>query len=221
MLFSVDAILLTVHAIHLVLRRWGAEQNALSDFLLNTAWNGSNDGSVGEIWGYLQLGAAGLILLALSLRGPRRYAFAMWGVVFLVMTADDMLRLHENFAERFESASRASPVMGIPPYAFGQLLFWGVLAVLLGGLLLLAHSRSSVSTRRGSVQLLAGTVLLSTAAVGVDLGSSLALEIWGRTAHSILVFIEAVGELVFVTVILVVALRLVVLHSEVSAPKSH
>lgn len=208
-LLSVDALLLAVHAVHLVLRRWGAEQNVVTEFLLNTIWNGQNDRSVVEIWGYLQLATAALLLIYLSRRQAESYAYAVWGLIFLLMTADDLLQWHENIGGAYSDIRADAPVLGVPAHAFGQFLFWGLLSVVLGALLLVVHRRSSPATRRGSIQLLASTVLLAVFAVGVDLVSAVVLERMGRTAYAFAVYTETIGELVFMTLILIVVFRLV------------
>ncbi|TDL42444.1 hypothetical protein [Kocuria rosea] len=217
-LLAADALLLAVHAVHLVLRRWGAEQNIVTDFLLNTVWNGQNDRSVVEIWGYLQLATAALLLFYLSFRQIQGYAYAVWALIFLIMTADDVLEWHENIGAVFSDSRSDALVFGAPAYAVGQILFWALVAAMLGALLLLAHRRSSPATRRGSTQLMAGTVLLAVFAVGVDLISAIVMETMGRTAYAVTVYIETIGELVFMSVILIVVLRL---STQYRAGKKH
>jgi hypothetical protein len=117
-------------------------------------WVLETDGGFAEQFGYLQQGAAALLLLTLALV-TRRAVFAAWGSLYACALADDSLRLHENkgawLADRIgEHLWFPDGLLGLRANDLGEILVWGLLAVLPLAAVVLLHRRSDPATRRAS-----------------------------------------------------------------------
>jgi hypothetical protein len=119
------------------------------------AWVLETDGGYAEQFGYLQQGAIALLLLVLALI-TRRGVFAAWGSLYACALADDSLRLHENkgawLADRIgEHLWFPDGLLGLRANDLGEILVWGLLAVLPLAAVVLLHRRSDPVTRRLSL----------------------------------------------------------------------
>jgi hypothetical protein len=117
-------------------------------------WALETDGGFAERFGYVQQAAISLLLLALALR-TRRAVFAAWGSLYACALADDSLRLHENkgawLAERIgEHLWFPDGLLGLRANDLGEMLVWGLLAVLPLAAVVLLHRGSDPATRRAS-----------------------------------------------------------------------
>ncbi len=122
-------------------------------------WILETDGGYAEQFGYLQQTAIALLLLVLAFQ-TRRAVFAAWGSVYAFALADDSLRLHENrgawLADRLEARLWfPDGLLGLRANDLGEILVWGLLAVLPLAAVVLLHRRSDPVTRRTSLVLAA------------------------------------------------------------------
>jgi hypothetical protein len=126
-------------------------------------WVLETDGGHAEQFGYLQQAAVALLLGALAL-ATRRYVFLAWGSLYACALADDSLRLHENkgawLADRIgEHLWFPDGLLGLRANDLGEILVWGLLAVVPLAAAVLLHRRSDAATRRASLAVAALLVL--------------------------------------------------------------
>ncbi|MGY1673604.1 hypothetical protein [Geodermatophilus sp. SYSU D00710] len=129
-------------------------------------WVLETDRGFAEQWGYLQQATIAFLLVVLALYS-RRWVFLPWAAVFAAALADDSLRLHENrgawLADRLgERLWFPDGLLGLRANDLGEILVWGLLAVVPVVAAALLHRRSDAATRRASLgvaALLAGYVL--------------------------------------------------------------
>lgn len=122
-------------------------------------WALETDGGWAEQWGYAQQAAIAVLLLLLTLLS-RRWVFLPWATVFAAALADDSLRLHENkgawLADRLgERLWFPDGLLGLRANDLGEILVWGLLAVVPLTAVVLLHRRSDRATRRASLGLAA------------------------------------------------------------------
>lgn len=118
-------------------------------------WVLETDGGHAEQFGYLQQGAVAVLLLVLALV-TRRGVFLAWGSLYACALADDSLRLHENkgawLADRIgEHLWFPDGLLGLRANDLGEILVWGLLAVVPLAAAILLHRRSDTDTRRDSL----------------------------------------------------------------------
>lgn len=118
-------------------------------------WVLETDGGHAEQFGYLQQGAIAALLLVLALV-TRRGVFVAWGSLYASALADDSLRLHETkgawLADRVgEHLWFPDGLLGLRANDLGEILVWGLLAVLPLTAAVLLHRRSDPCTRRDSL----------------------------------------------------------------------
>ncbi|MFI7744880.1 hypothetical protein [Kocuria rhizosphaericola] len=200
-LFSVDAILLSANFWH----HYGNMINAtkgFSSFFRHFSWNGDLDGSIIELFGHFQLLVAAIILIRVWALQPRGRVYGTWALVFVVIIADDFLRLHERLSVKIDEGLCISDLSDAPFCSVLDLTFWGFCVMVMGPVLVVSHFRSGPAQRRGSSHLLAHVFVLSLFAVGVD-GVNAAIN--GRSHDGIetaMVFLETSGELIVMTALL-------------------
>jgi hypothetical protein len=146
-LVAVDLALAAVSVGHLVAVDGPADRGG--------PWVLETDGGFAEQWGYVQQAAIALLLLALALRS-RQWVFLPWAAVFAAALADDSLRLHENrgawLADRLgERLWFPDGLLGLRANDLGEILVWGLLAVVPLAAVVLLHRRSGAATRRASL----------------------------------------------------------------------
>lgn len=199
-LLVVDAVLLLANAFYyLVHAHYGPPM--LAGLFRAAMWDGARDESLIEWAGYLQLGTAAILLLALAIHRKLPLYFA-WSLVFLVLMLDDSLRLHENVGHFLVRTAHLPSVLGLRPNDVGELMSWAFFGAVLGIMLVVTHLRSSKPARRDSWIFLGLTVLLACFAVVLDM---LEIAIWDLLpliGHGLITLTETGGELVAMTFVL-------------------
>ncbi len=164
------------------------------------------DRSLIEVLGYAQATAAVVLLAALALRSHAP-VYAGWAVLFVGVIADDAGQLHEIGGERLARTDAVTAVVGLRAEDVGELLVWGGLGTLLLSQLAVAAARTDAVERRRSWRLAVPLALLAFFAVGVDMVNS-ALHAAPPAVRLLGSWTEASGELMALTVLLVLALEL-------------
>lgn len=203
-----DLLLLGAHCLHQLGEVTDPGRNWALVFRRPSQWNGGWDGSFIEFFGHIQLAAAGLLLIFLALRTPGHRILLAWGGIFLIMTADDFLQVHESVGallgeEAFGSRSARAQELG-------GLAFWGVTGLVLGAGLVVGHLKSCSAARHESWGLLVITTPLVLVAVGYVLVSMLGSELFEGPAGTALIFVRVTVKLLTMTLLLTQALRLAV-----------
>lgn len=168
----------------------------------------SEDGSVAELYGHLQLLAA-VVALVLVWRATRVGIYAAWALAFAALVADDFFQIHERVGEILVDTFSVPAVAGLRAQDLGEIAVWAVAGIILGGLLVVAHLRASPRHRSDSWLLAAATVVLAVFAVALDLIDSFVRRLTGQGAlTSLMDFAESAGELLTMTLMLFVALAI-------------
>jgi hypothetical protein len=120
-------------------------------------WILETDGGYAEQFGYLQQAAIAVLLVVLAFLA-RRPLFVAWASVYACALADDSLRLHENkgawLADRLgERLWFPDGLLGLRANDLGEILVWGLLAVVPLAAVVLLHRRSDPAGRRTSLGL--------------------------------------------------------------------
>lgn len=208
-----DLLLLGAHVLH----HLGAAVDPGGRWRLlrsSALWDGSHDGSLVELAGCLQLGAAAVVLLLLARRSPAHRVLAAWGVLFLVLAADDLLGLHERAGRLIgvsllgldDGPGRA--LTGSVAQEVGGLVFWTALGAALGAALVLLHRTSAPAARRESWALLATAAPLGVVAAGFVLITAVRPELLEGPGGAAVVLVRTTVKLLTMTALLVQALRL-------------
>ncbi|SEO79055.1 hypothetical protein [Trujillonella endophytica] len=162
-------------------------------------WSVENDSGLAELVGHVHLLALAVLLLTLWRLGGRPVWIA-WAALFALALADDRYRLHENQGHRLADLLHLPrELAGLRAGDLGELVVWGLLAVLpllaIGGL----HLRSDPRTRRESLGL--GLLVAVYVFFGVVVDQLHAMSRGGAGEH-LLGTIEDGGELLTLTVVL-------------------
>ncbi|MGC1306839.1 MAG: hypothetical protein WA885_06390 [Phormidesmis sp.] len=91
----------------------------------------SKDGGYAEQFQYIQL-AAIILLLCLLAKAKKSVLIGGWAVVFLILLADDQLRIHEVLGGRLAEWLSLQPMFNLRAKDFGELMvfsLWGVISV--------------------------------------------------------------------------------------------
>lgn len=203
-----DVMTLGATALHLIASRLDAQDAWWAVFDSREIWSGRLDGSVAETFGNLQLMAAALLLFLCAIRSTRQHVLVVWGVLFLLVAADDFFRLHELIGITSGDVSGPLTLAVLDDGDAWLVLLAAGAAVVLVLLLLLAHLRSSGRARQGSSRLAAATLLLCVFAVGVDFLSDFVHGPHGGVLYSVVTYVETTGELLAMSLVLIIALVL-------------
>ncbi|WP_448621136.1 hypothetical protein [Geodermatophilus sp. URMC 65] len=147
-LLFVDLAFVVASVVHEA--RFGIDVQDPSPWLLEA------DGGWSEVWGYCLQATLVLSLLVLAVR-TRHAVWAAWALLYAAALADDGMRLHENkgawLAEMLGKKLWFPPdgFLGLRANDLGEVLVWGLLAVVPLGLVVLLHRRSDRWNRRGSI----------------------------------------------------------------------
>ncbi|WP_368833839.1 hypothetical protein [Kocuria arenosa] len=203
----VDLLLLITHGLHHLGDKTGAPDSVEYVFESAAVWNGGRDGSLIELFGQAQLGAAGLLLIFMRMSTTRHRIFAVWGCVFLVITADDVLMLHERAGNLLHLDRLAPSLTGSDPQALGGLVFWLVAATALGSWLLVAYRASPPYDRHGSATLIVTVAPMAIVGVVYVLLSAFHPAALGGPG-GVVVVIRMMVKLLTMTMVLIQAIRL-------------
>jgi hypothetical protein len=199
-LLAIDAALLLANALYYLAHN-GYGNTLLGGVFRAQLWDGARDESLIEWVGYVQMGSAAILLLALAMNRKSALYFA-WSLVFLVLMLDDSLRLHENVGHFLANTVHLPSVLGLRPNDLGELCSWAFFGIVLGAVLVVTHLRSSKEARHDSWVFFGLTVFLACFAVVLDM---LEVEVWGLLpliGHGAITLAETGGELVAMTFIL-------------------
>lgn len=198
-----DGFLLGAHVLHHLGRALDEDADRLPWFRSGSLWSAGQEGSLGELFGHLQLGVAAVLLLVLAARTRGQRVLAAWGAVFLGMVADDFLELHER-AGRALGLERVLPgLTDMGAQELGGLLFWAVAGSLLGLGLVAAHRRSRRAARSVSWALLALLVPLALVGAGYVSVSALRPGLLDGALGAALALVRITVKLLTMTVLLV------------------
>ncbi|MFC4902297.1 hypothetical protein [Kocuria oceani] len=203
LVLALDGFLLVAHALHHLGEALDPEAQWMPWFRAGSLWSAGQEGSLGELFGHLQLGLAAVLLLVLAARSQGHRVLAAWGVAFLAMVADDFLELHERVG-RSLGLDRVLPgLTAMGAQELGGLLFWGLFGSLLGLGLVLSHRRSLRAARSVSWTLLAVLVPLGLVAAGYVCLSVLRPDLLDGVLGATLALVRITTKLLTMTVLLV------------------
>lgn len=203
----VNALLLIVHVLHRGGFVLNPDDSSYRPFRSGAFWNGGTDGSLMELFGLLQLGAAAVLLLRLGLRDAAHRVLAAWGGVFLLLIADDLLRIHERVGARL-ALDRLVPSLGeTTAQELGGLVFWGVSGLVLVGGLIRLHRASAPTARSESWALLATVVPFVLVAVGYVLVGAVRPGLFDGPWGEVAAMVRITVKLLTMTLLLVRAVR--------------
>ncbi|MFF0904430.1 UNVERIFIED_CONTAM: hypothetical protein RF653_12205 [Kocuria sp. CPCC 205316] len=204
----VNALMLIAHVIHRGGFALDPDGSSFRPFRSGALWNGGTDGSLMELFGLLQLGAAAVLLLRLGLRDAAHRVLAAWGGVFLLLIADDLFRIHERVGARL-SLDRVVPSLGATAaQELGGLVFWAVSGLVLVGGLIRLHRASAPTARFQSWALLATVVPFVLVAVGYVLLGALRPGLFDGPWGEVAALVRITVKLLTMTLLLVRAVRL-------------
>lgn len=215
-LLVIDSALLLANALYYLAHN-GYGQTPGVGLFRAWMWDGNRDESLIEWVGYVQMGAASVLLCALAVR-RKLPLYLAWSLVFFVLMLDDSLRLHENVGHLLVSTVHLPSVLGLRPNDLGELCSWAFFGLVLGTMLVITHHRSSPSLRRQSWIFFGLTLFLACFAVILDM---VEIEVWGLLpliAHGAMTLTETGGELVAMTLVLFRVLFLVRQHEVAVVP---
>ncbi len=200
-----DVLLLAGNALHVEAL---AAESAESPFAA-AEWNGDRDHSYIEYFGHVQ-GLFAVGVLGAVWWHRQAGIHVVWALTLLVMVADDYLQVHERVGGWLVAAWDLPSVWGLRPQDLGELAVWAGFAVVLGPALVIAHLRAKGNDRRGSWLLAGVVVVLAGFAVVLDMVAVAVKESISGAALATLTATETAGELVAMTLFVVVAAHLLV-----------
>lgn len=207
-ILGLDCSLLAANALHHI---WVGEATTgtwWAVFSPDRPWNGEGDGSFIELFGHLQLGVASLILMFFAFRKSGMYIMGAWGCVFILLVADDYLRLHERAGQIFIVELPIWNSAGLNVALARELGAWVAAALLLGFGLVLTSQASSPQARRSSRQLWSAAMLLGFFVVGFEFVDAVFGHRLKNDEHVLMVFIKTTGKLLAMTLVLMRVLKL-------------
>ncbi|MFC7879658.1 hypothetical protein [Isoptericola sp. NPDC057391] len=170
-------------------------------------WKIDEDRSFAELAaGTAMLGAAALLAhRAVTL--PRSAVLGVWAAVLVLVTADDLLQIHETAGGAVASGLGLGERFGLDAQGWGELAVWGVLGLASLGALVVAYLHSGSAARRVSWALVGCVGVLGVGAVGVDMLAIVVDPHVSGTAGWVIAMLESAGELVAAGLFLTVAVR--------------
>ncbi len=168
-------------------------------------WSLAADYSLPEFFGYAKLAViAALLFMAFKQTGQS--ILLSWSVIFVVLLADDSLRLHEYGGEWVAEYLGFSTIQDIKPEHLGELVMWLVLGAIAFVVLLFGLLRTPVSRMGSSGFFLFVIFGLVITGIGIDLISSSSYlqdidngTALSKTFYGFLLIAEDGGESVFVS----------------------
>lgn len=214
-LVVLDGLLLLASVIHFFAKRAAGPGDPI---FVNSVWNGGSDASYIEMLGHIQLVAA-VVMLFFLWSGNRVTVYLAWALVFSVLVADDLLRLHERGGVALVGSIGLPSIAGLRAQDLGELVIWAMIAAPLGVLLVMAHFRARRTDRSNSSILFLSVVLLAVFAVVLDMIDSAVGDFVPGAVKSLLTFTETAGELGVMSLMLLLVQRMT-LDLPVSLPRS-
>ncbi len=208
----VDLLLLTANIVHWTV---GADDPVFS----SGAWDGDIDQSHIEIFGHILLIAA-IVMLSFLLRGRVVMVLVAWTLVLVALVIDDLFMIHERGGELLLNQLKLQSFAGVRGQDLGELLVWGAMVVPLGIVLAIGHLRAGPADRRDSRSLFFAVALLALFAVVLDTVSHPIGELVSPQIGTLITFAETAGELIAMSVILIVVHRMTLRVATASDPSS-
>jgi len=110
LLLSIDTIFIILHIIH-----------TYTDYLGNSNFSIQEDRGYAEIFQYIKECSIGLLLLYLAIK-RRNLLYLSWSALFGYVLLDDFLKIHERAGVRASVYFNFSPMLGLRPRDFGELV---------------------------------------------------------------------------------------------------
>jgi hypothetical protein len=168
----------------------------------------SEDGSIAELYGDLQLLAA-VVALVLVWRATGVSVYAAWALTFTALVADDFFQIHERVGEMLVDTLSLPSVAGLGAQDLGELVVWAAAGIVLGGMLVVSHLQAGPRHQSDSWLLAAATGLLALFAVALDMVHPIVKRLTGQeTLTSLMSYAESAGELLTMTLMLFVSLAI-------------
>lgn len=190
----------------------GSEEGIIGVFA-PIAWEGDFDGSHIEVWGHIQMLAAGVVLLVLSVV-HRASVFSAWALVSIVIVIDDLFQIHEKGGEYLAVAWELQPAFRLRDVDFGELIVWTAIGTMLLIPLVIGHLRANKWARRQSWTLLGILVLLAVFAVGVDMLIIIVYWEVPWVVIRLLALTETAGEIIPMALYLTFVIKLAVMPDQ-------
>lgn len=213
LLLLVDVLLLTANVAY---RIGDGQDSGFWGTFAATAWDGDTDGSHIEIWGHIQLLLAAGLLVMLA-RQHKQLVFTAWAWLMFVVVVDDFFQVHESLGEVMAGLFNGEEVAGLRTEDLGELLTWGLLAMLLVPPLVVGFFTATRWARRTTLVLCAILALLVVFAIGLDMANILLHDHISGPATTVVTLAETAGELVPMTLFLAYTVKVAVLPSRRSA----
>lgn len=171
LLLVVDAIFMALHYISIWgVSIWGVGGVPAPDWLNSARFRVDVDWGYGEGFGYLKL----LLVIGLLFHLRRRYGLSavVWSLVFSYVLLDDAFTVHEHDGALLTGRLMLTPSYGLRAQDVGELLVWGGVGIVLGGLVVVAYLRASEAERRFSAGLCLLFAVLVFFGASVDMAHS-------------------------------------------------
>lgn len=192
LIVSIDVLLACIHAVVMV--GWDAPN----------IWRVDMDNSYAEAYQYLKYVWV-IILLAMIAIRTRSWSFAAWIPLFLFFLVDDAAMLHEQVGFWLAGQSWAPSWGPLGPQALGELGFSALVFLVVAAPVAIAYARAHGATRRIFQTMAALLAVLLVFAVAVDVFHSFFVDV--RLVDRLLGFLEDFGEMLALSAMLVVAIR--------------
>jgi len=203
-LIALDLLLVAAFLAHLE-----ARTDERLRFFSHWRWHGERDRSILEIVGSAQLVAASALLVH-SWRRRAAPVYLGWALLFVVLAADDLGRLHETGSAYLRARTDLPALPGLRPDDTGELLVWFVLGIVPLATVLLTHRRSDAQARRDSWRIAIWCGVLVGFAVVLDMIYVTVMGDLEWLGVAIFVVGESTGELLAMTAILLTAIAIAV-----------
>lgn len=169
----------------------------------------NQDRGLAEAWGYLQTGLAAVLLVVVYRRVHEPLSLA-WAAVLCLVVLDDAFFFHERLGEWSAHRWDLPVTGGLRAIDVGELGAWALMGVGALAALLVAARATSPEGRRASLPLLGGMLALVFFAIVFDMAHQAVgaggARLLGVELDPAFRFVEALGELLAMTVILLVVL---------------
>lgn len=145
------------------------------------------DRVAGEFWQYVK--EYWIVLAMCVLLWVRRQpVYAVWGLVFAYLLADDALEIHEKTGAKIGTALNLTAIGNLQSWDQGQIIFAAACGAVVLGAMALFYRKGDKAARRVTRRLLGGLVLMGLFGVGCD-------ALHALTALDAMIVVEEGGEL--------------------------
>ncbi|MFC2107144.1 hypothetical protein ACFLRY_02290, partial [Bacteroidota bacterium] len=110
-----------------------------------------------------------VILFILIIYKSKNFAYVSWSFLFLFFLLDDSMKLHENFGYYFADTFNIQSIIGLRPNDIGEMVFFGIIGMIILLNLILFYRFSCVSFRNHSKNIFALILLLIFFGLFIDM----------------------------------------------------